>query len=276
MLIQQKMIMKWHHLKFMCLFFSCVSGGRLANIDFLGIASSEMKQRSTQRVSTKILVWIPQNGEIEIKEDLLVHAANLTGVDLVVSPSPSPSSSSSSRMSASVTPKTAVDPLIAIEACLLSPPTTLPSRLGFGKRQKMSSSTASSSVNSTESLISESGIEIRDANGLLRFGFCPFSVNIISIGHWSIEGLGFGIAARDLTKICALLINSPDDGVSLFFNTTDHLSCVLRREQGFVEGMSHINFSSKIIDGGSVVEILALIGACMSATLTFVAFLPKS
>lgn len=225
------------------------------------------------------LRWRPERGEIEILVDPLVRAANFS---IIESASPSPLPLPSPSFTATVTPKMVVDPLLAMESCLSAPPTTLPSRLGFGKRQKVtSSSTSNSTEGGPRAVISESGIEIRDLiSGVLLFGFCPISVSTESIGHWKINALGYGFGPADksapstetsvepLLKMCALLVISSDDGVSLFFNNSNYLSCDVSREQGFVEGMSHFIFSSLVEDEGSLSEVMAILGSIILALVS--------
>jgi len=235
---------------------------------------------SCARIRDECLQWRPEKGEIEIIVDPLVRAANFS---IIESASPSPLLSPSPSFTATVTPKMIKDPLLAMESCLSAPPTTLPSRLGFGKRQKITSSSTNSTEGGPRAVISESGIEIRDLiSGVLLFGFCPISISTESIGHWKIEALGYGFgpagqsapstetSVEPLLKMCALLVISQDDGVSLFFNTTHHLSCDVSREQGFVDGMSHFIFSKMIEDEGSLTEVLALLGSIVFALVAIV------
>ena len=71
------------------------------------------------------------------------------------------------------------------------------------------------------------------------------------------------------------MILSIDNGVSIFFNTTNSKTCIINKEKGFVEGMSHMTLSSIVIEGGSLLEISALLLACTCALIGLVAFIPK-
>jgi len=229
---------------------------------------------------SSVLVWKELEGELETlsffheSNGLAIYAANIP------TPSPLPSSSTSQTAIPLLVHQ---NPLTEISTCLSSPPTTLPSRLGFGKRQKISSNTLNSeNENATRAIISENGIEVFSASGILLYGICPMTVQSLSIGTWLVEAVGYGFGQikeysndGSLTTMCALMILSTDNGLSIFFNTTNAMTCIINKEKGFVEGMSHMTLSSFVIEGGSLLEISALLLACTCALIGLVAIIPK-
>lgn len=229
---------------------------------------------------SSVLVWNEIEGKLETfsfsheSNGVVIYAANISTFSSL------PSSSPSQTVIPNVVHQI---PLTDISTCLSSPPTTLPSRLGFGKRQKISSNTLNSgNENATRAIISENGIEVFSASGILLYGICPMTVQSLSIGTWLVEAVGYGFGQiketsndGSLTTMCALMILSIDNGVSIFFNTTNSKTCIINKEKGFVEGMSHMTLSSIVIEGGSLLEISALLLACTCALIGLVAFIPK-
>jgi hypothetical protein len=231
---------------------------------------------------SSVLVWNEIEGKLATfsfsheSNGEVIYAANISTYSLL----PNPSSPSQTVIPNVIHQNTLTD----ISTCLSSPPTTLPSRLGFGKRQKISSNTLNSeNENATRAIISENGIEVFSASGILLYGICPMTVQSGgSIGTWLVEAVGYGFGQiketsndGSLTTMCALMILSIDNGVSIFFNTTNSKTCIINKEKGFVEGMSHMTLSSIVIEGGSLLEISALLLACTCALIGLVAFIPK-